>query len=151
MQARSGYGGWLTLEKSATDHGKTANMMKDGRLFRVVQKNCWDLETRLAEMDSCRVRVQALSTVPVMFNYQAKPADTDFLCRFINDDLASSVSKYPDRFIALGTLPLQSPLLAVQEMKCCVTELGMRGFEVGTRVNEWNLDDSELTPVLKTA
>lgn len=42
------------------------------------------------------------------------------LCRIINDDLALTVKENPKRFVALGTLPMQAPELAVQELKRCI-------------------------------
>ena len=55
---------------------------------------------------------------------QAKPEDTLDLCRLINDDLAATIKKHPDRFVGLGTLPMQAPDLAVQELRRCKNELG---------------------------
>jgi len=55
---------------------------------------------------------------------KAKPEDTLDLCKLLNDDLKASVDKYPDRFVALGTLPMQAPELAVQELIRCKEELG---------------------------
>ena len=46
------------------------------------------------------------------------------LSRIINDDMASTVSKYPDRFVGLGTVPMQAPELAVTELKRIKHDLG---------------------------
>lgn len=42
------------------------------------------------------------------------------LCRLLNNDLAATVKKHPKRFVALGTLPMQAPELAVRELERCV-------------------------------
>ena len=53
---------------------------------------------------------------------QAKPEDTLDLSRLLNDDITATANARPERFVALGTLPMQAPLLAVQEMKRAVGE-----------------------------
>ena len=68
------------------------------------------------------------------------------MARFLNDDLAAFVAKSPTRFIGLGTLPMNSPEGAVVEMERCVRELGFRGVQIGSHVNDWNLDAPELLP-----
>ena len=52
------------------------------------------------------------------------------LCRILNDDLAATVKGNPKRFVALGTLPMQAPELAVKELERCVKVRVWRGMRV---------------------
>lgn len=47
---RYGYDGFIEMEPCCDGSGQ-AKMMKNNKLFRVVEKNCWSLEERLKEMD----------------------------------------------------------------------------------------------------
>jgi aminocarboxymuconate-semialdehyde decarboxylase len=145
---RYGCGGFIQLEHHAPG---CARMMLDGKVFREVQDNCWDPARRIEDCDRFGVDIQVLSTVPVMFCYGARPEAAHDLARILNDHIAEVVRRHPKRFFGLGTLPMQAPDLAVQELKRCVGELGLCGVEIGSHVNDWNLDHPALFPIFEAA
>lgn len=141
-----GYGGFIELlKKSGCSH---CDMVDDsGKFFRRVEENCFNPEARLKDYDQAGVQVQVLSTVPVMFSYWAKPEDGLYVSRFLNDHIAAVVKTAPQRFVGLGTLPMQSPELAVTEAERAVQVLGLKGFQIGSHIGEMNLSDKKLFPV----
>jgi aminocarboxymuconate-semialdehyde decarboxylase len=142
-----GYGEFIHLE----ERNCKACMMKGDKVFRVVDKNTFDAVTRKDECASSSVSQQVLSTIPVLFNYWARPQDALETSRFFNDHIAETVAGHKDCFIGLGTVPLQDTELAIKEMERCITELQMPGIEIGTNVNGKNLSEPELLPFFEAA
>ena len=148
LRRRYGYGGFVQLEH----HGPgCARMTIDGKCFREIEDTSWDPRRRCQDCDRHGVHAQVLSTVPVMFSYWAKPEDAFDLSRLLNDHIAEVVRQHPHRFAGLGTLPMQAPELAVRELERCVKDLGLSGVEIGSHVNDWNLDHPALFPVFQAA
>jgi aminocarboxymuconate-semialdehyde decarboxylase len=103
-----------------------------------------DIKTRLKEMDRMGVDIQAVSPAPNQTNYWAEPGLGAELARMVNERIAGIVAETPDRFVGLGTVPLQNAELAVAELEHCVRKLGLRGVEINPNVNGMELSDPRL-------
>jgi aminocarboxymuconate-semialdehyde decarboxylase len=118
---------------------------------RPMPRECWDLDLRLADMDKHGVDVQAVCATVHTFFYDAEPALGLACAALQNDEIAAVVSRHPDRFVALATLPLQDPTRAADELTRAMRGLGLRGAQIGSNVNGANLDDPALEPVWAAA
>jgi len=102
------------------------------------------IEVRLKDMDRMGIDVQAISPAPNQTYYWTDPGLGAELARKVNERLAEIVAKWPDRFVGLGTIPLQDPDLAVSELTYLVKTLGLRGVEINPSVNGMDLADGRL-------
>jgi aminocarboxymuconate-semialdehyde decarboxylase len=106
-----------------------------------------DLDERIAAMDGMGVAIQVLSSSLVhQCTYEAEPADALRLDRQMNDRIAEAVASKPDRFRGLGSVPLQSPDLATNELTRCMRDLALSGVTISTRVRGLEIGDLALRP-----
>ena len=102
------------------------------------------IENRIADMDRMGVDIQAVSPAPYHYFYFTPPDEGAALAREVNEGIASLVAGHPDRFVGIGSVPLQNAELAVRELEYAVRKLGLRGVEINTNVNGLNLTDKSL-------
>ena len=102
------------------------------------------IEVRIADMDGMGIDIQAVCPAPQQTYYWTEPGLGLEVSRMINDRLAQIVATWPDRFVALGTVPLQNVELAVAELERCVKQLDLRGVEINPNVAGRELTDPSL-------
>jgi aminocarboxymuconate-semialdehyde decarboxylase len=99
---------------------------------------------RLKDMDRMGVDIQAVCPAPYHFFYWTEPDYGAELAREVNEGIAKIVADTPERFVGLGSVPLQNAELAVRELDYAAKNLGLRGVEICTNVNGKNLTDPSL-------
>lgn len=133
-----------------TADGDRGDVVVGGRLFRTVTRAAWDTSARLADMDRQGVAVQVLSVMPELFSYWAEPTMGRTFCAALNSAIAGMVEDAPDRFIGLGTVPLQELGVAVE----CLEEvhaLGLAGVQIGSNVNGTSAGSPTFLPFFQAA
>ena len=142
-EKKFGYGGFIRLEHHKA---KWARMIQGEKFFREINHNSWDPEVRIQEYQSFSTKVQVVCTIPVLFSYFSKPKDGLEVAKFLNDDLASLVAKYPKNYVGLGTLPMQDVELSVNELHR-IKEIGLKGVQIGSNIEDENLNEPKFFPI----
>lgn len=106
-----------------------------------------DPQKKIRDMDEKGLAVSVLSSTPFAFLYEVEDDLAVELARFHNDQLSEMVKKYPDRFAAMATLPLQVPEEALKELARATKTLGLRGVEIGSHVGTRELGDEVFWPI----
>jgi len=106
-----------------------------------------DFDERIRDMDRMGVDMQVLTSTIIRTCTWWADAETGLKWdRLINERVAEAVAKHPNRFVGLGSVPLQSPELAIRELHYCLGELGLKGVQLSTHVYGMELGDARLDP-----
>ncbi len=122
-----------------------------GTPYRPFPRGGFDLAKRLADMKASGVDMQVVSVLPQTFLYSQDAALTAAVSRIQNEQLAALVRAHPDRFLAIGTMPMQAPEQAADELRYAMQTLGLRGAMIGSNIKGKNLDDPALEPFWASA
>lgn len=115
-------------------------------LLRQIKPKLVDPRVRLEDMDRIGIDVQAISVAPPQYFYWAEPGLGAQAARITNDRIAAIVAEHPNRFLGLGTVPLQDVDATLLELDRITSELGFSGIEICTQVNGTDLDDVKFEP-----
>jgi aminocarboxymuconate-semialdehyde decarboxylase len=100
-----------------------------------------DLEAKLAHMDRHHIDVSVLSVSPTLLPHWIDAADATEFARRTNEMLAQFVAGSGGRLYGTAMVPLQDPEAAAAELRRAVTELDLRGVQIGTTMEDIPLDD----------
>lgn len=86
-----------------------------------------------------------------ILRYNATPEDALRASRIQNEALSAIAQQYPQEVHVMGTVPLQSPELAAQEVSAIMRMKGMVGIEIAASVGDSYLGDPKFEPFWSAA
>jgi len=104
------------------------------------------LDQRILAMDKQGLDVQALSINGFWWYGVKDQGLARAICNAQNEGLAQWVKKYPGRFVAMASVPLQFPELAAEILQDAVTRFNARGVTLGGHVNGEDLSLPKFDP-----
>jgi aminocarboxymuconate-semialdehyde decarboxylase len=108
-------------------------------------------DQRLADLDAMGLDMQLVCPPPPQCYYTVPLDIAVQATRMVNDGLAEYVARKPDRFIALGSVPLADGAEAAKELERCMTALKFKGVEILTNVAGKELSDPAFAPFWQKA
>jgi aminocarboxymuconate-semialdehyde decarboxylase len=104
-----------------------------------------EIEKRLRSMDDQAIDMEVLSINP--FWYRKDRDTAAAIVKTNNEKLAELCASKPDRFAAFGSLALQFPDLAVQQLDDAMKKHRLRGAAIGGSVDGVDFSDPKFHPV----
>lgn len=151
---------WLDIVRSGGERvGARFYRRPDGREFLQAPGDfdypmgdeLWSVPALIAALERRGLSGAALSVAPPTLSYWADPGLGAELAAAMNDSLADVVRQRPDRFVALGTVPLQDPRRAAAELERVLRRPEFRGVMIGSNIEGRNLDDPHFLPFWQAA
>jgi aminocarboxymuconate-semialdehyde decarboxylase len=137
------------VPQAALQNGRLT-VTSGGGMRANLAEGSYDAAARIKDLDRMNIDLQAISPSPIMLFYWEAPAAAAYFSRLQNEALQAVAAKHPDRFVAFGSVPLQSvpeSIAIAEEAK----RSGLKGLEIGTAVGDKQLDDPIFEPFYEAA
>src|SRR5262252_8889328 len=135
------------LARYSTPDTKAINIRQDAERTPVMVSH----DQRLADLDAMGIDLQLVMCAPNQCYYTVPLDIAAPAARMVNDGIAEYVAGRPDRFVALGTVPMIDGGEAASELERCVTTLKFKGVQILTNVAGRELSDPAFAPFWKKA
>lgn len=125
---------------TAGEASNAYNRAHFGQVFRRLT----DLDVRLAAMDKAGVDIQVVTPMPQSYAWAGR-ALAERIVAITNEAVAAFCARRASRLLPVGTVALQHPELAVEQLRHAVTKLSLRGVQISTAAAPgMELDDPRL-------
>ena len=112
--------------------------------------NVIDVATRMRLMNRYPDVLQVITVMQPPLEEHASPQDALELARIANDEIAELVVKYPDKFYAaVACLPMNDMDAALAETDRAITQLGLKGVQIYSRIHGETLDQPKFRPLFE--
>lgn len=109
------------------------------------------VEKRLEDMDAMGVDIQVLSPSPTQYHYWADIELAERIVAAQNDHIADLCGRHPNRFLSFGTVALQHPARAAEQLTTLIREHGFKGVEISSVVGGRDIADRYFDPFWQRA
>lgn len=111
----------------------------------------YDVGAKLQHMESLGIDVSVLSISPTLFLYWTDAGTALEFSQLANEAVAEMAAEAEGSLYGMATVPMQDPEAAAQELRRAVQELGLRGVEIGTEIEDEPLEMPRFEPFFAAA
>jgi aminocarboxymuconate-semialdehyde decarboxylase len=132
----------IPLAHFSTPETRAVNQMQEAdRRSRATQ-----YDERLKDLDDMGIDLQVVMPAPPQC-YFTLPIDIAApAIRMVNDGIAKYVAGKPNRFVGMGTVPLQDGAEAAKELERCMRDLNFKGVQILTNIAGKEISDPSCAP-----
>ena len=132
-----GRAGWPRIEPAEV--ADTRRLVTDRMRF-TARDLFYRAERRVEAMAADGVDAEVISPLPPLLDYAMEPRSARDLCLHINEFIGGICQQDQRRFFGLGTVPLQDPDLAAEQLSA-LAPMGLSGIEIGSNVRGVSLGE----------
>ncbi|WP_088342707.1 MULTISPECIES: amidohydrolase family protein [Rhodomicrobium] len=108
-------------------------------------------DKRFRDLDAMAIDIQVVAPVPGQCYYAVDAGVAAEAHKAVNEGVAEFCGKHPDRFVGLGTVTLQAPDQAIEDLRYAMGHCGLKGVQILTNVDGQELSDPKFRPFFAEA